>query len=66
MTNSEFRKYAHELVDWMADYLDDIQKFPVKPDIKPGDIKSQLPDFAPYNNEKFENIFNDFKEIILP
>lgn len=66
MTNTEFRKYAHELVDWMADYLDDIRKFPVKPNIKPGEIKSQLPDFAPENNENFENIIKDFKNIILP
>ena len=66
MTNSEFRKYAHELADWMADYLDDIQKFPVKPDIKPGEIKSQIPDSAPEYKENFEHIFKDFEDIILP
>ena len=35
MTSEEFRKYGHEFVDWMADYLDDIDNLPVKPDISP-------------------------------
>lgn len=66
MKNEDFRKYAHELVDWMADYLENIHTLPVKPPIQPGDIKKQLPLIAPENNEDFEKIFDDFKKIILP
>ena len=66
MTNSEFRNSAHQLVDWMADYFETLKQYPVKPNIKPGDIKSQLPDTAPDESETFEKIFNDFKSIILP
>jgi len=66
MDNSEFRKKAHELVDWMADYLENISQYPVKPDIKPGDIKIQLPLAAPDVNESFDKIFSDFENIILP
>ena len=32
MNNDEFRKNAHKLADWMADYLENIKNFPVKPD----------------------------------
>jgi aromatic-L-amino-acid/L-tryptophan decarboxylase len=66
MNNQEFRKNAHLLVDWMADYLENLQDLPVKPSIRPGDIKKQLPLQAPENGESFEDIFKDFKEIILP
>lgn len=66
MNNSEFRKHAHELADWMADYIENIHHYPVKPDIKPGDIKSRLPSKASDTEESFENIFSDFKNIILP
>jgi len=66
MTTAEFRKNAHQLVDWMADYFENIGDYPVKPDIKPGDILSQLPIAAPKNGEDFEKIFQDFKNIIIP
>ena len=66
MTNEEFRLNAHELVDWMADYLENLEQYPVKPDMKPGDIKSQLPSAAPANGEDFQAIFSDFKNIIVP
>jgi len=27
MDNEEFRKYAHNVVDWMADYLEAVEKW---------------------------------------
>lgn len=66
MTSTEFRKAAHELVDWMADYMDNVGDYPVKPNIKPGDIKIQLPTSAPEQGEGFQSIFSDFNNIILP
>jgi len=57
MNNSEFKKYAHELSDWMANYLDTIDTYPVKPDIHPGDIAAQLPKQAPVAPESFDRIF---------
>ncbi len=66
MTNEQFRQYAHELVDWMADYLANIDQYPVKPSVKPGDIKAQLPQEAPEQGKAFQEIFQDFKDIIVP
>jgi len=66
MTNDEFRKNAHLLADWMADYLGRVDRFPVKPAISPGDIKKQLPLSAPEQGESFDRIFSDFNGIILP
>lgn len=66
MENSEFRKNAHELVDWMANYFEEIEEYPVKPNVKPGDILAKLPDSAPVEGESFEAMFDDFKEIIMP
>lgn len=66
MDNSEFRKEAHKLVDWMADYLENISKYPVRPFVKPGDIKNQLPLSPPKTNVSFNKIFSDFEKIILP
>uniref|UniRef100_UPI004048B415 pyridoxal phosphate-dependent decarboxylase family protein n=1 Tax=Roseivirga sp. TaxID=1964215 RepID=UPI004048B415 len=66
MNNDSFRKHAHELVDWMADYLQNVEDYPVLPDLKPGDIKAQIPDLPPTESEAFDQIFSDFKEKIIP
>jgi aromatic-L-amino-acid decarboxylase len=66
MNNDEFRKHAHELVDWMADYFEGVEDYPVKPDVQPGDILEKLPEYAPQDSESFEAMFEDFKETIMP
>lgn len=66
MKSEEFRSNAHQLADWMADYLENLDQYPVKPDLKPGDIKVQLPVAAPVDGEDFQTVFADFKNIILP
>ena len=66
MKNKDFNKYGHKLVDWMSNYFKEIENYPIKPNVKPGDIYKQFPSKAPLNKESFETIFNDFKKIILP
>jgi aromatic-L-amino-acid/L-tryptophan decarboxylase len=62
----EFRAQAHELVDWMADYLEGIERFPVKSAVAPHETLRQLPTAPPAAGEPFEQIFSDFRNIILP
>ena len=64
--SSEFRKYAHEFVDWMADYLETVENLPVKSGVKPGEIFEQIPDAPPARGESMDKIFKDFQQIILP
>jgi aromatic-L-amino-acid decarboxylase len=66
MNSEEFRKYGHEFVDWMADYLDEVDSLPVKPDISPKTIYNQIPKSPPELAEAMPDIFNDFKNIIVP
>jgi aromatic-L-amino-acid/L-tryptophan decarboxylase len=66
MTTEEFRKHAHELVDWMAGYMENVEKYPVKSPVKPGEIISQLPDNPPLKPESFDTLMKDFEEIIMP
>jgi aromatic-L-amino-acid/L-tryptophan decarboxylase len=64
--SDEFRKYAHEFVDWMADYLERVGEYPVKSPVKPGEIFQQIPDEPPVIGESMDDIFTDFQKIILP
>jgi len=66
MDSEEFRKYGKEVVDWIADYLKNTEKYPVFPNIKPGDIKKRLPGSPPLSPEKMDKILEDFNHIILP
>lgn len=66
MKPEEFRKYAHELVDWITDYLENKEKFPVKSQVKPGEIFGRLPDEPPQEPEPFDRIQKDFEDIIMP
>ena len=43
MNQEDFRKFGHEFVDWLADYYKNIEKYPVKSQVKPGEIKAKLP-----------------------
>lgn len=64
MTTEEFRRRAHQVVDWVADYLGDIENLPIVPDVKPGDIMSLLPDHAPEHPEPFDEIFADLDRVV--
>jgi len=66
MTSDEFRKHAHELVDWMATYMDEVEKYPVKSSVKPGEIFTKLSDDPPVKAESFESFMKDLDEIIMP
>ena len=43
MAPNEFRAAAHEVADRVADYLERLESYSVLPDIKPGEIRRQLP-----------------------
>lgn len=66
MNNKEFRQYAHQMVDWMADYFEQIEEYPVKSQVKPKEIYNKLPEQAPIEGEDMATIFEDFQELILP
>ncbi|MGH2747623.1 MAG: pyridoxal-dependent decarboxylase [Actinomycetota bacterium] len=66
MSPDEFRRRGREAVDWVADYLERIESFPVLSQIAPGEVRSKLPPSAPEHPEPFEEVLKDLNEIILP
>ena len=47
MSREEFRRFGHELIDWISDYFDHIEELPVLAQIDPGDLKAQLGPWGP-------------------
>lgn len=66
MKNEDFRRSGHQFVDWIADYFENIEKFPVLSPLGPGDIKKRIPAVPPGKGEPMDAIFRDFERVILP
>ncbi len=66
MKNEDFRRSGHRFVDWIADYFENIEKFPVLSPLEPGDIAKRIPAGPPARGEIMEEIFRDFENVLLP
>jgi aromatic-L-amino-acid decarboxylase len=66
MNAADFRQYGKQLIDWIADYLENDHRPPVLSRVKPGEVKAQLPAAPPARPEAFDAVLADFNDIILP
>lgn len=66
MNFDDFQKHGHQQVDWMADYLRNIEQLPVRSQVTRGEILAQIPNHCPERGESMERIFDDFLSVILP
>ncbi len=66
MQPEEFRRHGHEVVDWIADYLENVDSHPVCSRSRPGDLLAMLPACAPEDGEPMDAILADFKRDIMP
>jgi len=66
MTPDEFRKHGHELVDWIATYLEGVEGRPVQAVVEPGDVRAALAEHPPTDPEPFETVMADVERVIMP
>ncbi len=66
MDPETFRRRGREVVDWIANYMERVETFPVRSSVAPGEIRAQLPAEPPETGEPFEAVLRDLEEIILP
>ncbi|KAF6138711.1 hypothetical protein GIB67_016752 [Kingdonia uniflora] len=66
LDTEEFRRQGHMIIDFLADYYRDIEKFPVRSQVQPGYLRKRLPESAPYNPESIETILQDVQNEIVP
>jgi aromatic-L-amino-acid decarboxylase len=66
MNSKDFRKNAHAVIDWIADYMDGVRDLPVRAQVAPGEVRAQLPDAPPDAPETFDDVMADFRSVILP
>ncbi|XP_027339554.1 tyrosine/DOPA decarboxylase 2-like [Abrus precatorius] len=62
----EFRRQGHMMIDFLADYYENVGNYPVLSQVEPGYLTKLLPTFAPLNPEPIETILQDMHQHIIP
>lgn len=66
MTPDEFRQRGKEVIDWIADYMENVETYPVLSAAKPGDIRTMLPAHPPATGEDFGLVSADLDRVVMP
>jgi aromatic-L-amino-acid decarboxylase len=66
VTPEDLRYHGHRTIDWVADYLSNVECYPVVARTAPGEIAAMLPRSAPEQPEPFEALLSDLDRIVLP
>lgn len=66
MDISEFRTKGKEVIDFIADYFENVNTLRVHPDVSPGFLAKTLPQTAPSHGELYDDIVKDFEKKIMP
>lgn len=66
MQPNEFRRHGHAVVDWIADYLENPEQWPVLPGVQPGELRNSLPQSPPARGESMDAVLDDFRKLIVP
>ncbi|HUN22451.1 MAG TPA: pyridoxal-dependent decarboxylase [Anaerolineales bacterium] len=66
MNTEEFRRNGYAVIDWLANYWQTVEQYPVLSQVQPSEIRAQLPAHPPQNGEAFPAMFSDFEQVLLP
>ena len=66
MSPEDFRRYGHQLIDWLADYHENLANRPVMAKTEPGEIRDALPSSPPNEPEDFGAVIEDLDRLVVP
>ena len=66
MSINEFKENGYKVIDWIADYYENIESYPVLSQINPGDLRKALPKEPPKKGDKFDSILDEMNNTIIP
>ena len=66
LSPDELVREGRAILDWIAAFLREPERFPVLARVKPGEIQRSLPAAPPAHGESLEAIVSDFETKILP
>ena len=66
MDAAEFRKRGREMVDYIADHLDNLERRRPLAAVQPGYMRPLLPEEAPNTPDTWRQIMDDVERVIMP
>ncbi|KAF0307576.1 Aromatic-L-amino-acid decarboxylase [Amphibalanus amphitrite] len=66
MDHEQFRQAGKEMIDYVADYLQNIRERRVLPTVQPGYLRALIPDEAPEEGESWREVMDDVERVIMP
>jgi aromatic-L-amino-acid decarboxylase len=66
LPRGELVEHGRAVLDWIADYLDTPERYPVVSRARPGEIRAKLPASPPAVGEPLDEILRDFETTIVP
>lgn len=66
LPRDELLAQGRAVLDWIANYLDTPERYPVVSRARPGEIRAQLPKSPPASGEPMADILRDFETTIVP
>ena len=66
MSPEEFRQWGHAVIDWIADYQQNVERYPVLSQVNPGEVRSKLPAHPPARGEAFADMLADMDRVVMP
>jgi aromatic-L-amino-acid decarboxylase len=66
MSAADFRRYGHEIIDWISNYLEDMERRPVLAQVQPNEFREKIPFAPPVQSESMEAILKDVSNIVAP
>lgn len=66
MTPDEFRQAGHEIIELIANYREEVEKYPVRSNAAVGEVLQKLPENPPKDGESAAKIIEDVKHLLMP
>ena len=66
MSPDEFRRAGRLVVDWIARYMEEVERYPVLSPSRPGEVRAKLPPRPPAGGDGVEKWLSDIDEIVMP
>ena len=66
MNADEFRKAGQAVVEWIANYMEEIERHPVLSRAQPGDIRAGLPAHPPQTGDSVTSWLADVDRVLMP
>ena len=66
LEHKNFKENARDVIEWIDQYFEKLETYPVKSNVRPKDIYNQIPESAPVKSEELSRIIDDLEKIIVP